>query len=234
MDTHRCLGYNQGRVYRMNHKIDTKKQTYLFYGGIGLTASVSLFVAFYLTLIQTSNLHLLITHPYSSDSYLPLYLFLTGAIITAFGLNIAVMTYRWRVYGSPFTAKDSSTGLGAFLGFIASACPICGTTILSALGIAGGLSLLPFQGLELKALAVVLLLIPLWFMWRDMHRSQCSDKSCVTKKDHYIKPTERHHLSVVIALFIGVCIIGFSLLRTDPLFTKDVSAAGFMCPSTEK
>ncbi len=65
--------------------------------------------------------------------------------------------YRLRKFGlalRSFSEGGLSTGIESLIGIAASACPICGSTILSAIGIAGGLTAFPFGGLELKAISL--------------------------------------------------------------------------------
>lgn len=215
----------------MKHQRHTKTLTYLYYGAIGSIASLLLLLAFYWSLSRTSNLALLFDHPYSIPYYASLSVALTLGICIAFGVNIAFMVYRWRVYGSPFSVKNStSSGAGAFLGLVASACPICGTTILSAIGVVGGLSVLPFQGLELKIVSFALMLLPLLFMWRDMKKELCTSEVCVKPHDHFVKPSELRYVYATIGGVLIACVVSFSFLLNDPLFTNEVSAAGYMCP----
>lgn len=219
----------------MKHQHQTKTLTYLYYGAIGSIASLALLLAFYWNLSRTSNLALLFDHPYSIPYYAPFSVALTLGIGIAFGVNVAFMVYRWRVYGSPFSVQNStSSGAGAFLGVVASACPVCGTTILSTIGVVGGLSILPFQGLELKAASFLLLLIPFWFMWKETRRTNCASDTCATARDHYIRPSERRYLYAAVGSLLIVFFVGFSLLRNDPFFTNEVSAAGYMCPGEKQ
>jgi hypothetical protein len=214
----------------MKHQRHTKSLTYLYYGAIGSIASLILLLAFYWSLSRTSNLALLFDHPYSIPYYASLSVALTLGICIAFGVNVAFMVYRWRVYGSPFSIQNStSSGAGAFLGLVASACPICGTTILSAIGVVGGLSVLPFQGLELKTISLALMVIPLWFLWKDT-RKDCTSNACAVKQDHYIRPSELRYLLAAFASFGIILAVSMTIVSSDPLFTNDVSAAGYMCP----
>src|SRR5258708_1108238 len=129
---------------RKTPKIDLA--TRMLYVAIALTASTSLLLIFYAVLRMNSDLFTLIHHTFTNPAYLVTYLLLTVATAVVFGINTALLTYRWQVYGSPLRTKDSGSSVGAIIGVFASACPICGSTIPSLIGIAGGLSSFPFQG----------------------------------------------------------------------------------------
>lgn len=203
--------------------------TYLYYIFIGLSGGVTLLSLFYWALTQTpSNLALLFSHSYSIPYYIFLYFFLTIGIAVLFGLNLSFFVYRWRKYGSPFSLKDAGSGIGAFFGLIASSCPICGTTILSTVGVMTGLSILPFQGLELKAGAIILMSISLWLVWRDTKKHHCSFGSCVKPRDHYLHASERYYVVIALLLFCMVSFIGFVMIRQDPVFTNTKEA--HICP----
>ncbi len=73
--------------------------------------------------------------------------------------------------------KESSlTGSGALAGAFASGCPVCGSLLLPLIGISGGLGVFPFGGLELKALAVSLMLVSTYFVTKSDNKCElCED-----------------------------------------------------------
>jgi len=58
--------------------------------------------------------------------------------------------------------------LGGFLGVVVSGCPACSITLASYLGFASIVSSLPFFGIELKIVSLLLLLYVLYITLRDI------------------------------------------------------------------
>ncbi|MDQ7009104.1 MAG: hypothetical protein Q9M94_02335 [Candidatus Gracilibacteria bacterium] len=80
---------------------------------------------------------------------------LTVIISLLFGLFIGATLYKINY----FSVKKSGIGiLGGFIGALVSGCPACSITLASYLGLAGFMYLLPYSGLELKVLSVLILL----------------------------------------------------------------------------
>jgi hypothetical protein len=74
-----------------------------------------------------------------------------------FGINIPVLGYRLKYTVGVQMVSTSSTTIGSLIGIIMSGCPIYGASIASFLGLITFLELLPFYGLELKILGLLLL-----------------------------------------------------------------------------
>lgn len=192
--------------------------TTLFYTSIGIFSSFLLFLIFYWHFRQTTNLAKLLSHTYELPYFAPVYIVLTILIGALFGINMALLVYRWRTYGSPFRLKDSGNGVGAVLGILASSCPVCGTTILSTIGVVGGLSSLPLQGLELKAVAVVLMAASLYLMLRDLRRMKCHTDTCPTHRDHTIKPHEHVYVWATSISALVILSVNIGIIQSDPVF----------------
>src|SRR3989344_9136263 len=141
----------------MAKKLKDKLLTAFFYGLIGLASSLALFLIFYWSLSLNSSIYSLINNTKSEPVYLWSYAILTFGTIILFGINAALFIYRLRKFGLPKLKVAGGTGLGALVGIAASACPVCGSVLLSAIGIAGGLAVFPLQGLELKAISFCLM-----------------------------------------------------------------------------
>lgn len=154
-------------------KLKTKFLTALFYGSIGLVASLGLFLIFYLSLSLNSSILSFLNNTKSQPVYLWTYVILTFGTIILFGINVSLLIYRWRKYGFPKLKTQSGTGLGAIIGVAASACPVCGSLLLSAIGITGGLAVFPLQGLELKALSFGFMALPIWLTARELKTLSC-------------------------------------------------------------
>lgn len=79
-------------------------------------------------------------------------------IAVLFGIALAMAVFLFRKNRAEAGGATGSSFFGAVFGAVASGCPVCGAWILPLLGIAGSLAVFPFQGLEIKVLAVLLLL----------------------------------------------------------------------------
>ena len=74
-----------------------------------------------------------------------------------FGINVALLWYKLRL-ASLTTKEGGTTVLGSILGLLVTGCPACSITIASYLGLASILSTLPFLGMEVKVLGILLLI----------------------------------------------------------------------------
>lgn len=83
------------------------------------------------------------------------------------GLNIALVTYHFREHRVSLSAGSGSIG-GLVLGTLGAGCAACGTAVLAGLlslvGAAGVLTVLPLEGLEIALLAVVFIGLSIWWL----------------------------------------------------------------------
>ena len=225
---------------------DTKALTRLFYGGIGVVASLALALVFYWGLRLNSSISSIIQNTVGVPLYFWPYVFLTAGAIILFGVNTALFTYRWRKYGPPrlrpslvratagrqVFGGQVSAGIGSLVGVTASACPVCGSVILSAIGITAGLAAFPLQGLELKALSFGLLALPIWLVRRDLKRleSDClpaeasaqagASSVCPAPRDHSFKESDRPWLLGLLALIVLLAVVGWNMAKDDPAVSR--------------
>lgn len=101
--------------------------------------------------------------------------FISNFIISIlFGLNVAVILQR--ISMKTKSIKESSlSGSGVLAGAFASGCPVCGSLLLPLIGVSGGLAAFPLRGLELKALAVSLMLVSTYFVLKNNKCDICED-----------------------------------------------------------
>ncbi|HEY4498307.1 MAG TPA: hypothetical protein VJA63_01610 [Candidatus Paceibacterota bacterium] len=207
-----------------------KFRTVVFYSLIGLVGSLALFLLFYWSLRLNSNLTLLVRNTIDNPVYFWSYILLTLATIVLFGVNVAFVVHRWRKFGfalRSFSEGGATGGLSSVIGFFASACPICGSTILAFLGVAGGLAAFPFKGLELKALSFGLMALPILFIRKDLKKLNClpaeasakagGDAACPIPKDHTFKKKDLPYLILLTSLVLSLVIVSWGLLRTEPI-----------------
>ena len=97
----------------------------------------------------------------TSMTKVALVLLILTAILT--GVNFTLVTLRLAALrGSG--KLHFMVGGSSLIAIVTSGCAMCGLPILGLLGLSGSLVYLPFQGTELSVIAVVLLLITLYFM----------------------------------------------------------------------
>ncbi|MDY6765721.1 MAG: hypothetical protein SV377_08640 [Halobacteria archaeon] len=106
-------------------------------------------------------------YPFIGGVYPPLEGGLLVIIATMFGIDLALLAYHFREHGVS-VRSGSGSGLGLVLGALGAGCAACGTVILAGLlsffGVAGALTLLPFHGLEFSVLAVMVLLLSIYWV----------------------------------------------------------------------
>jgi len=96
---------------------------------------------------------------WTAMSTLSLVLLIIVAILT--GANLTLVVQRLRTIRA--SGKMSfMVGGSSILGIVGSGCASCGLPILAFLGLSGAIFYLPFQGLELSVLAIVLLSVSLY------------------------------------------------------------------------
>ncbi len=213
---------------------DIKFLTKLFYGLIGIISSLAFFLVLYWVLRLDSAITNVITNTYSTPLYFWPYVILTLGAIALFGVNISLLVYRWRKFGfalRSFSKGGTASGFGSIVGIAASACPVCGSTILSAIGIAGGLAAFPLQGLELKALSFGLMALPVWLMRRDLKKLECGDATCPVPKDHRFKESDRPWLLALLAVVIALSLASWNMLKTEPIIAKALAQSRIFNPN---
>jgi len=199
-----------------------KRMTRFFFSLIGVAASLAFFLVLYWGLRFNSSIGMLISSTYDRPFYFWPYVVLTVGAIALFGVNAALLAYRIRTWGLPKlrgnVKEQGATGLGSLIGIAASACPVCASTILAALGIVGGLAAFPFGGLELKALSVLLLALSTWLLVRDMRklRQQCEDGLCPAPRGPSYKHSDKPLLLGLLGLVLLFSVLGLNMLKSDP------------------
>lgn len=188
----------------------------LFYGLIGIVSFLGLFLLFYWSLRLNASIDNLIRNFYGAPLYFWPYVILTIGTLILFGINVPLLVYRIRKYGFPNFKKQAGGGLGAVIGVFASACPVCGSTLLSLIGIAGGLTVFPLQGLELKALSFGLMLVPFYLTTNELRIFGKEGKECPIPKDPSLKRNEWSLFVLLILITAIFTSTAWGMLKTDP------------------
>lgn len=91
----------------------------------------------------------------------------TLLVAALLGVDLALVAYHVREHGLSLQSSSGSA-VGAFLGMIGAGCAACGPAVLlgllSLVGATGALTLLPFEGLELTALAALALVLSIFWI----------------------------------------------------------------------
>ena len=115
-------------------------------------------------LTLTSNL---ITGAWIAFSRIDFVLLILTSVLV--GLNILLITKTIRKLESQKGRFSVSVGGGAILGTVVAGCSSCGFSVLSLLGLSASLSFIPFGGIGLHLLAIILLLFSFFYALRTLH-----------------------------------------------------------------
>ncbi len=129
--------------YALNVFIANYKTLINFYPSLGLLGTIKFFFTlmfgFYNLILFSSFISLII-------------------ISLLLGILFSLIFYKLNFLKGDGKKLGFISGLGAFLGAFAPGCAACGIGLASVLGLSGAfLTLLPFKGLELSILAIVIL-----------------------------------------------------------------------------
>ncbi|WP_336359909.1 hypothetical protein [Haladaptatus sp. ZSTT2] len=110
-------------------------------------------------------------YPFVSDSFDLLVGSILVLIALLFGVDIAMVTYHLREHD--LSVRQGSSGVaGLVLGTLGAGCAACGSVLivglLSLFGISVSLSFLPLDGLEFALLALVTLLLSIYWIAEGM------------------------------------------------------------------
>lgn len=81
-----------------------------------------------------------------------------------FGLSVYKI-----VYFTSFEKKDGAGILGSFFSILVTGCPACSITIATYLGLSSLISGLPFVGLEIRTLGVIMLIASTAYVYRTLY-----------------------------------------------------------------
>ncbi len=148
------------------------------------------------------------------------------------GVSFAVMVWLF-THSKLARGKSIGANVGAFVsGMLGMGCPVCGAFLLSALGVAGGLSTFPLQGLELKFLGLGLLTASTVFGASKVKKVS-ADKDCdacvvpLVEQIHETKMEQKEKAPVVVPLQkIFVFILAGIFLLNQLLIGQAVASMG--------
>lgn len=98
-------------------------------------------------------------------------LFLSLIISILFGIYLALFFFRREIIKNESAAKSTILGTGGSVAsVIASGCPTCGAPFLALFGVPLGLMSLPFRGLEIKVLSIILLSFSIYLLAQSIEK----------------------------------------------------------------
>jgi hypothetical protein len=106
-------------------------------------------------------------YPFLGTNYGPLAEVLLVAVALLAGIDVAMVAYHFREHGVAVKEGSGST-VGLVLGALGAGCAACGSAVLAGLlslfGVAGAATVLPLDGLEFSLLALVALVLSIYWV----------------------------------------------------------------------
>ncbi len=142
---------------------------------ITFISAIVLFIVFYkLMLAKIANHSLKIFIMMSGYNYTYFTLLSFVVISVLFGIYLSVFIYRFKLIKLMREKKGTSISFIGYLGLIAgvfgAGCPTCGSVIFALVGAPLALMYLPFRGLELRLLSIVILLISIYLLTKSLYK----------------------------------------------------------------
>lgn len=99
-------------------------------------------------------------------AYTEVFLYMLFAVL--FSLFVAVSVYKYRYFKKLQTKQMSAGSLGWLAWLLVAGCPACSITLASRLWLSTVIWFLPFDGMELKLIAILILGYTLFVLLRDL------------------------------------------------------------------
>jgi hypothetical protein len=160
-------------------------------------ASIGLLLAYYVLLTRATTLERLVSASSASPVYLAALAVLVLVTTVLLGANFAIFVLLTRARLA--TSGQTGSVVAGIVGAFGVGCPACGAYLLSLLGVSAGLAVLPFGGLEIWALASLLMAATLARSWRTLGAACRDDEAACPSL-----PAVSHRLTVVAQAAIGI------------------------------
>lgn len=138
-----------------------------------LFASVTIvfFLIFYLlTLATTTDQSLSIFIMMNGLDYAISTFFLLAVISLLFGIYISLLVYKIRMNLKGKKMMSIFGGSGGFIvGLFGAGCPMCGSVIFALFGAPLALFFMPFKGLELRVLSIMILSLSVYLVSKNIY-----------------------------------------------------------------
>lgn len=190
-----------------------KDPIYLF---LATTSGLFLLAIYYFLFRKTTTFDVFLSS--NTLFYNFLSILMTILISIFFAIAIAFLVWQWLEKSSENKiASTSNTFLGSILGALSVGCPVCGSFLLSALGIAGGLFAFPFQGLEIKAISLFLLGFSIFTSSKSIYFKsygicEPTEKIFSFEKDKLVLNINKNTIKPLLPIFLGFLLLFFIFL----------------------
>ncbi len=188
-----------------------------FYIFLALSLSLNLLLIYYLIFLKTTTLSLLFSTTNSFYAWSSVFLTILTSLF--FGISFSLLIYRWQQISTQkaFGGKDF---IGCFVGALSMGCPVCGSLLLPILGVAGGLSVFPFQGLELKLMAFFLFSLSILESSKIISNQSClpKEKPIKFEQGKLLLNFNKNTLSFFLPILILVIVISLPFWPTKYKF----------------
>ncbi|MBI2530070.1 MAG: hypothetical protein HYW05_02925 [Candidatus Diapherotrites archaeon] len=134
------------------------------------TAGISFFALHFLMLSNVADYSIVVYFQMSGFWFSLLSLLSNAFIAVLFGINLALMLFVFGQSKKLGVCAGSGNFAGIISGAFASGCPMCGSLLFALVGEPLALFFMPFGGLELKAVSIVLLAASIYFLSADMKK----------------------------------------------------------------
>lgn len=126
-----------------------------FYVVLALSSALNVLFFYYFIFLKVTTFSVFFQSNVALYNWLSI---ISTLLISAlFGLAISFLIWQWQNQKNINAAHTGNGLIGSFLGALSVGCPACGAMLFSLFGVAGGLFIFPFQGLEIKVAALILL-----------------------------------------------------------------------------
>ncbi|OGY47715.1 MAG: hypothetical protein A3J62_03995 [Candidatus Buchananbacteria bacterium RIFCSPHIGHO2_02_FULL_38_8] len=133
-----------------------------------VSALVTGIISYYLTVVNVYQKSIFVYADMNGTLFTVTSLFLGTIIIILVGFYLALVIFRRDIIKIK-DIRSKTVGLGGVIGgALASGCPSCGAPLLGLVGFPLALFSLPFQGLELKALSIIFLLLAIYLISKNI------------------------------------------------------------------
>lgn len=142
------------------------------YGLIALVAAIIMAAfSYYLTIVNVAFHSFFLLIQMDGWTFTTISLGLSLIISALFGIYISLFVFRRDLIKDSKNVKPIISGVGGSVaGVIAAACPSCGAPLLAFFGAPLALMALPFQGLEIKVLSILLLLLSVYLLSESIEK----------------------------------------------------------------
>lgn len=192
----------------------------MFFSAIGM-----FFLLSYVLMLSSNSLSLFAYTEMNGFLYTMASFLLLAPIISLSGL-LAVNALH--VLKNLQSGASSTTGLLA--GVVSMGCPTCGSFALSLLGVTGGLSIFPFQGLEVKLLSLGLI----GFAVSQININQICKIQRATKHNTVRMFSSKVETLMLVAILFTGGIVAFNHMQISELNSSVSSMSGMLTAGPKK